>query len=264
MINPFFDLIIGKSPIVGAALHNGHDMRADMHAYFNLRDADRLREEDPYTGAWANIMDNKIIVHKSRFEVDLNRAREKAIYQRPEDAWGMELWKTELPQSVVNKSLQFYDHFYASVSKILQKIHDRYGFLIVLDIHSYNHKRNGPESMGEDPEQNPDINIGTSNIHRERWAPVVEGFMHDLKHHTMLGKQLDVRENIKFKGGHFSQWVHQKFPGSSCSISIEYKKIFMDEWTGELDFNVHQALKSMLFSAIPGLIKNSKKILQHA
>src|SRR5690606_41050266 len=84
MINPFFDLIIGKSPIVGAALHNGHDMRADMHAYFNLRDADRLREEDPYTGAWANIMDNKIIVHKSRFEVDLNRAREKAIYQRPD------------------------------------------------------------------------------------------------------------------------------------------------------------------------------------
>lgn len=265
MLSPFFDLISGNSPIVGVALHNGHDIREELQPYLNLNEADRLREEDPYTAAWANLLDNKIIVHKSRFEVDLNRSREKAIYQSPDDAWGMALWKKKLPRTVVSQSLHFYDHFYASASKVLQRIHDRYGFLIVLDIHSYNHKRNGPESLADDPERNPDINIGTSNMHRERWSPVVEGFMHDLRQPAMPGGcVLDVRENIKFKGGHFSQWVHQKFPGSSCSISIEYKKIFMDEWTGKLDFNVHQALKSSLFSAIPGLIENSKKILEHA
>lgn len=264
MLSPFFELIAGNSPIVGVALHDGHDIRDDLKPYINLGEADRLREEDPYTGDWASLVDNKVIVHKSRFEVDLNRSRERAIYESPDDAWGLDIWKKKLPSSIVAQSLHFYDYFYGSVGKMLQKIHDRYGFIIVLDIHSYNHKRSGPESPIAAPDQNPDINIGTSNMHRERWAPVVNGLMHDLRQHKVLGKTLDVRENIRFKGGHFSQWVHNRFSGSSCSISIEFKKIFMDEWTGQLDGNVHQALKSMLFSSIPGLIKNSKKILEHA
>ena len=264
MINQFFDLIAGNSPIVGVALHSGHEMREDLQPYMNLGEADRLREEDPYTASWANLADNMIVVHRSRFEVDLNRSRDKAIYRTPDDAWGLELWNKALPKSMVRQSLRFYDHFYTSAGKMLQKIYDRYGFLIVLDIHSYNHKRDGAEAPPADPDQNPDINIGTSNMHRERWAPVVEGFMQDLRWPTGFGRVLDVRENIRFKGGHFSQWVHKKFPGSSCSISIEFKKIFMDEWTGRLDGRMHQALKRILFSAMPGLIKNSKKILEHA
>lgn len=264
MLNPFFELVTGNSPVVGVALHSGDAMRSDLLPYIKLAEADRLREEDPYTDSWANIVDNKIIVHKSRFEVDLNRPRNGAIYNKPEDAWGLQVWKQELPAAIIAQSLHFYDYFYRSVGNMLRKVHDRFGFIIVLDIHSYNHRRNGPQGPEADLSQNPDINIGTSNMHRERWSPVVEGFMKDLRQCKILGKELDVRENIKFKGGYFSQWVHSTFLGSSCSIAVEFKKIFMDEWSGNLYNNVHQALKSALFEAMPGLIKNSKKILEHA
>src|SRR5690554_2993528 len=106
MLSPFFELVKGDSPIVGVALHDGHDIRDDLKSYINLAAPERLREEDPYTGDWANLIDNNIIVHKSRFEVDLNRSREKAIYQSADDAWGLEVWKKELPSIIVAQSLR--------------------------------------------------------------------------------------------------------------------------------------------------------------
>ena len=36
---------------------------------------------------------NRIIVNRSRFEVDINRPRDKAVYITPEDAWGLHIWK---------------------------------------------------------------------------------------------------------------------------------------------------------------------------
>ena len=57
-----------------------------------------------------------------------------------------------------------------------------------------------------------------------------------------LGRRLDVRENIKFRGGAFTRWVHETFPETGCSLAIEFKKFFMDEWTGELNVALHQGV----------------------
>ena len=64
------------------------------------------------TGFLASAWPISIINHVSRFEVDLNRARNKAIYKRPEDAWGLDVWKEELPRQAVEQSLKKYDYFY--------------------------------------------------------------------------------------------------------------------------------------------------------
>lgn len=260
----FFELTTGNSPIVGAAIHNGHEIRENLKPYIKLSEPERLREEDPYTDVWAGITENSIIVSKSRFEVDLNRPRDKAVYQKPEDAWGLTVWKEPLPTSLIEQSLSHYDAFYEAVKIMLRKIHDTFGYIVVLDIHSYNHKRNGAEAPAADLIQNPDINIGTSNMDRKRWAPVVEGFMDDLRQHQFMGKPLDVRENVKFKGGYFSNWIHNTFPGSSCSLAVEFKKIFMDEWTGILDYQKQEYLRTVLSASLPGLIKNSKTISAYA
>ncbi len=57
--------------------------------------------------------------------------------------------------------------------------------------------------------------------------------MQHLRNYDYAGRALDVRENVKFKGGYFGQWLFEKYGDNICPISIEFKKFFMDEWTGE-------------------------------
>ena len=66
--------------------------------------------------------------------------------------------------------------------------------------------------------------------------------MRDLREYEFPAGSLDVRENIKFDGGYFAQWIGERFPGTVCNLCIEFKKFFMDEWTGTLDDELHAAI----------------------
>jgi hypothetical protein len=90
---------------------------------------------------------------------------------------------------------------------------------------------------------------------RARWAPVVDRFINDLRSVEFPGGALDVRENIKFKGGQFSRWIHKKYPQSGCSLAVEFKKFFMDEWTGAPDRSMVDAIGEALKSTVPGLLE---------
>ena len=70
----------GFSPILGTAIHNGHEVRSDVEALMTLPAHDRLREEDTFTEFVIRDFSNRIVFHRSRFEVDLNRPREAAVY----------------------------------------------------------------------------------------------------------------------------------------------------------------------------------------
>jgi len=233
---------------VAAAIHDGHAVRDELSPLLALDSSDRLREEDPYTGRWATVAPNRIVVSQSRFEVDLNRPREKCVYLTPADAWGLRVWKAELPSEIVARSLEFYDAFYADVHKFLTRQVAQHGRVVVYDLHTYNHRRAGAQAEPEDSEANPEVNLGTGTMDRVRWAPVVDSFRNALRSANYYGRHLDVRENVKFQGGNFPRWIHEHFPESVCVIAIEFKKFFMDEWTGELlepEFvQLHEALQS--------------------
>ena len=81
-----------------------------------LDDATRRREEDPYTDRLIRGLCTQLVVHRSRFEVDLNRPREQAVYLTPDDAWGLDVWNDELPESQVRDSLAIYDDFYRELA----------------------------------------------------------------------------------------------------------------------------------------------------
>jgi hypothetical protein len=66
---------------------------------------------------------------------------------------------------------------------------------------------------------------------------------------------LDVRENVRFLGGNFCRWIHRTFPTKACALAVEFKKFFMDEWTGEVDRRQLQELRSALESTRRGLIE---------
>lgn len=250
----------GDGPLIAAAIHDGHLLRDEVARHSALSESERLREEDPYTGAWTEVADTRIIASFSRFQVDLNRPRERAVYRRPEDAWGLSLWKNELPGDVIARSLQEYDDFYAEVGRVLSGVRQRHARFVVYDIHSYNHRREGPEGPPADPEGNPEVNVGTGTLDRERWAPVIDRFIEALRAFDYQGRRLDVRENVKFRGGHFPHWIHETFSESGCALAIEFKKFFMDEWTGELDRSLHETIQRALAATVPATLEGLREV----
>jgi hypothetical protein len=255
LTDPIWRLHSGSGPLIAAAIHDGHSVREEVAPLLALDDAARLREEDPFTGQWAELADTRMVGLRSRFEVDLNRPRERAVYIKPEDAWGLTVWHRDPPEDLVARSLVQYDAFYEATYALLKTIEQRHGHFVVFDLHTYNHRREGPTGPEADPELNPQVNIGTGTMQRERWAPLVDRFMRDLHSYDYMGRHLDVRENVKFRGGQFSQWVHENFPASGCSLAIEFKKFFMDEWTGKPDPAQVEAIGDALRSTVPGVLK---------
>jgi len=253
MQQPFFVIQRGPGPLIAVANHHGDALRPEVAEFMALDPAARLYEEDPYTGAWAEVVPSYQIAQHSRFEVDLNRPRESAVYLTPGDAWGLEVWKEPLPAAMIEQSLGHYDVYYAALEQLCREKESKYGGFVILDLHSYNHRRQGPAGPEADLAGNPEVNIGTGTMDRRRWGTLVDRFMTELREFDCLGHQLDVRENIKFVGRQFPKWVHTKFPQTGCAIAIEFKKFFMDEWSGELDQVLHAAIKQALASTLPGL-----------
>ncbi len=235
-------------PIVCTAIHNGHLMSVPFKENLGITEDDQLREEDPFTGYFTLISNNRIIGRFSRFEVDLNRSPEKAIYLEPEDAWGLPVRKRPLPEEVVQGARQKYALFYTRTNLFFQEMKDTFGKFFVFDIHSYNHRRNGPLAPPDDPALNPDIILGTNNM-SPAWFPLVEKLRDHLSEADFFGRKLDVRINVKFPGGHFSRWIHNTYPDSVCCVALEFKKIFMDEWTGERHLKVQERLREVLESS---------------
>ncbi|MCB9078884.1 MAG: N-formylglutamate amidohydrolase [Anaerolineaceae bacterium] len=251
-----WELQQGDSPLVATAIHNGHAVREEVAALLALPEADRLREEDPFTGNWTVVAPTRLVGLRSRFEVDLNRPREKAVYIEPEDAWGLHVWREKPSEALIQRSLQQYDAFYNTTYQIFSALEQKFGRFVVFDLHSYNYRREGPTGPPADPEQNPEVNVGTGSLDRARWGPMVDRFMADLQAFNYLGRHLDVRENVKFKGGEFARWSHATFPQSACVLAIEFKKFFMDEWTGEPDPLHLAAIRQALESTVPGVLES--------
>ena len=245
----------GEGPIIATAIHAGHTLRGELLPLIALDEATRLREEDPYTDYWVKIVPGWIVTTHSRFEVDLNRDRDEAIYRSADMAWGLHLWKAPLSDEIVGHSLQEYDAFYAELESLLTRLANHYQRFVIFDIHAYNYRRQGPDAPPADPSLNPEVNVGTGTLDHKLWGHIVNRFIADLRKFEYLGRHLDVRENIKFEGRHLARWIHQKFPNSACVLSIEFKKFFMDEWTGEADAQQLRAIREALRSTIPGILE---------
>lgn len=249
-----------SSPIIVAAVHDGHNIREELLEYLALGDNSRLREEDPFTGKWLPISKNTITSETSRFEVDLNRPREKAVYLKPEDSWGLKVWKEEIPDEIYKRSLKKYSEFYSQLEKEIKNHLKRNKTIVVYDLHSYNYKRDGASKPPEPDEQNPELNLGTGTLNRVRWAPIVDRFISETRSYNFMGRNLDIRENIKFRGGYFPRWIHENFPSNVCSLSIEFRKFFMDEWTGEPYEDVINEIGKLLKHTSVGVLEEINKL----
>ena len=251
---PLWTLVEGESPVVAAALHAGHAWRPDLERCARIDGRTRRREEDPWSGWLARFTAPCLVVHRSRFEVDLNRPREAAVYRDADEAFGFEVWRGPLPATARARSLRLYDHFYAMLRPWLDDLCRRHRRFVVLDLHSYNHRRGGPGAAPADPTANPDVNLGTGALDRERWRPVVEEFLAHYGGLMLGGRRLSVGENVRFQGGHFASWINRMYAEHGCALAVEFKKFFMDEWTGSMEPDLLVGLRESLTSLAPRLL----------
>jgi hypothetical protein len=226
-------------------------MRNDL----GLSEADRLREEDPYTGEFTKFAGNRIIARHSRFEVDLNRTWAKAVYLNPEDAWGLNVRRNQPSIEVIERCRIAYEAFYSRTESLFREMERTFGRFLVLDIHSYNHRRPGPDAPPEPAAQNPEINLGSSNIPEDS-LPGLYRFQDLLRNEQLHGQTPDVRIDVKFTGGHFARWIHETFPESALCIAVEFRKAFMDEWTGIPDPSYIIELRRIVANATRKLLNS--------
>jgi hypothetical protein len=235
-VPPWWSMQRGDDCLVATAIHNGSDLRPEVEEAMALSAAERLREEDPHTGQAIVDLPNHVVVHRSRFEVDLNRAEALAVYRETAQSWGMKVWRESPDAALVTRSLHMHRQFYSMLGQLTDALAETCGRFAVLDVHSYNVRRNGAQAPPTPGELAPDVNIGTWSMPRDYWAFLIDPLIEGMRQLDFGGRRLDVRENIAFEGrGELTRFVHARHPHVGCAIAIEFRKFFMDEWSGVAD-----------------------------
>lgn len=232
-----FTLKIDKYvPHICGAVHDGHQFRKTLWENCLHSEYDRWYEEDPNTKEMVQTFPIVIAGCDSRFEYDLNRAPESAIY---DDAWGKQLWKEQLSDVERKLSLQKHENFYKVVHALVTKIEEKFGIAVVYDMHSYNWKRWDREV--------PTFNIGAMNIDVLRFGDEVENWRkalseielpHNLKSTSLI--------NDTFRGnGYFLKYITSNFK-NTLVLATEVKKIYCDEYNQIIFPEVVRAIEIQL------------------
>ncbi len=223
----------GDDPVIATAIHDGHAVAATTQARMRLAEDQRLREEDPHTGQAIVDVPTHVIALRSRFEADLNRGLAQSVYMDPSQCWGLQVWNDPPDDTLLRQLHAYHRGFYRMLGEMLDGIVARHGRFVLLDVHSYNHRRDGADAAPTPQAQAPDINIGTFSMPRDRWSFLLDPLIDTMRAFAFNGRRLDVRENVAFQGkGELTRFVHARYPDSGCAIALEFKKFYMDEWSG--------------------------------
>jgi hypothetical protein len=63
-----------------------------------------------------------------------------------------------------------------------------------------------------------------------------------------------VRENVRFEGAHLASWIHDRYPEQGCALALEFKKTFMDEWSGRVDEQHLDELTAAVANTLPAVV----------
>ena len=78
-----------------------------------------------------------------------------------------------------------------------------------------------------------------------RW--LLDPLMERMRGFDFNGRSLDVRENVAFQGkGEQTRFVHVRYEGRGCAIAFEFKKFYMDEWSGKPNLAEVEAMRGLI------------------
>ena len=229
---------------VCAAVHDGHQLRKELLDNCLHTTYERWYEDDPATKSMIATHPIVLAGLDTRFEYDLNRAPEVAIY---EDAWGKQLWKEPLSEEMISRSMAKHHAFYRVVQTLIKKLESLLPVCIVYDMHSYNWRRW--------PREVPTWNLGTSNVDNERFGTNIEAWRQSLSEIKLPNDILSTAAiNDTFYGnGYFLKYITSYFQ-NTLDLATEVAKIYCNEY------------EQLLFPEVIGSIANELKyrIPQHA
>ncbi len=224
------------APYLCAAIHDGHQFRKSLWSNCLHTEYERWYEEDPCTKQM--IASHPIVLAgcDSRFEYDLNRSPETAIY---EDAWGKKLWKKPLSEKERKLSLQKHANFYRVVHALVAKLEEIHGKSIIFDMHSYNWKRWNREV--------PTWNLGTANINTAKYEDFASAWCTKLGAMKLPnGIKSSSKINDTFQGnGFFLKYISSNFK-NTLVLATEISKIYCDEYSAIIYPEVVQAVTVQL------------------
>lgn len=229
------------APYVCGAVHDGNQFRKSLWDLCLHSEYERWYEEDPCTREMVQAHPIVIAGCDSRFEYDLNRAPENAIYK---DAWGKQLWKAPLPEKEVSHSLSKHKAFYDVVHALLTKTEAQHGRSLVIDMHSYNWKRWDREV--------PVWNLGTSNIDNGRYGDVVESWrqkLADMKFPNGIHSTAAINDTFYGKG-YFLKYITDHFK-NTLVLATEISKVYCDEHSGIIFPEIVRSVEDQLKELIP-------------
>ncbi|MCL6265843.1 N-formylglutamate amidohydrolase [Flagellimonas myxillae] len=241
-----FTLKIDKYvPFVCGAVHDGHQFRKELWNNCLHTEYERWYEEDPCTKQMVQSFPIVLAGCDSRFEYDLNRDPETAIF---DTAWGKQLWKKPLSETEKSLSLSKHSNFYKVVHALIAKLEADFTDVVVFDMHSYNWKRWDREV--------PVWNLGTSNLDMDRYGNLVESWRAKLESIQLPnGIQTTSKINDTFYGkGYFLKYITENF-GNTLVLATEISKIYCDELTGIIFPEVVKSVEDQLKLLIPAMVK---------
>jgi len=215
----------------GVALHAGSRIREALREALAVSAAQRYREEDPGTEGFIAAFPLQVVALHSRFEYDLNRSRDWAIPLKPEQAWGLTVWKRALTEEEKRVSLAKYDEFHCLLDLLTDFLVKKHGQVFLFDLHAYCYQREQRLSWHLDPQ--PVINLGTEPINQARFRKEIDVLLQELKRISVGGRRVSVAENEIFQGGYLARRLCARHHERLAVFALEWKKIFMDEWSGQ-------------------------------
>lgn len=227
-------------PFLCLAIHNGNNIREELEPYSALSAHERIFEEDPHTGELISGLQNRVVQHDSRYEYDLNRDPDTAIY---EEAWGQAVWCKTLPPEMKKRSLAKHRDFFEVLHTLVAQLVHKHGGCVVYDVHSYNGSRKGGVEA-------PTFNIGTYSIDMRRHRRSVEFLERSLADIEIPNEQVRVGRDEVFQGrGYVAAYLRQHFKNVLC-IPLEVKKVFCSENGGTPYPVVIEGLKAQLAQSL--------------
>ncbi len=237
-----FTIIIEKYvPFICVAIHNGCDIKESLIDKCLLDKKARWSEEDPLTGDFIESLPIRIIANDSRYEYDLNRQEDEAIY---DVAWGKPVWKQKLSAEEKAQSIKQHREFYTVLKALVKKIEEKFQASIIYDIHSYNYKRSDVH------EEYPVFNLGTEQVNKNKYSKYVNRLVKELSKIEFEDIENRVAENEVFFGrGYLASFIAETFD-NTVVLPLEVKKIYCDENNGDIFPSVVNAISEGIKRAI--------------
>jgi hypothetical protein len=92
---------------------------------------------------------------------------------------------------------------------------------------------------------------------------VADAFCEALAAQHIGGESIDARQNVKFRGRQLAAWVNERYGEHGCPQAIELKKVWMDEWSGEVDETMQRQLRDGLLATVEPVTAAWRSIASH-